>query len=219
MKPIETRYAGCRFRSRLEARWAVFFDEMGIEWMYEPDPFPLSTGGGYLPDFLLPTFDGGMYVEVKPPSGDFTKAIQFAIDSGSQVWMAEGTPSFRAYRVYFAGGNFGERGRVDWYWGIPNTSSARDENRMYACPENIDEETGDPHEWWFDDDYGWVDPRYAAAVESALSARFEPRRPNPGFTRAGDVISGTADGVLGSVRRLREIQRAKQPRQEGTETA
>lgn len=26
IKPIETRYKGCRFRSRPEARWAVFFD-------------------------------------------------------------------------------------------------------------------------------------------------------------------------------------------------
>ena len=26
IKPIETKYNGYRFRSRLEARWAVFFD-------------------------------------------------------------------------------------------------------------------------------------------------------------------------------------------------
>jgi hypothetical protein len=31
MKAIETRYAGCLFRSRLEARWAVLFDHLGIE--------------------------------------------------------------------------------------------------------------------------------------------------------------------------------------------
>lgn len=37
IKPIETRYAGCRFRSRLEARWAVFFDALKIEWEYEPE--------------------------------------------------------------------------------------------------------------------------------------------------------------------------------------
>lgn len=30
--PIQTRYAGCLFRSRLEARWAVFFDHLGIRW-------------------------------------------------------------------------------------------------------------------------------------------------------------------------------------------
>ena len=31
VKPIETQYHGYRFRSRLEARWAVFFDVMGIK--------------------------------------------------------------------------------------------------------------------------------------------------------------------------------------------
>lgn len=32
IKPIETKYKGYRFRSRLEARWAVFFDALGISW-------------------------------------------------------------------------------------------------------------------------------------------------------------------------------------------
>lgn len=52
IKPIETSYAGCRFRSRIEARWAVFFDYLGIGWEYEPQGFELPSGP-YLPDFLL----------------------------------------------------------------------------------------------------------------------------------------------------------------------
>lgn len=44
MKPIETRYAGCRFRSRLEARWAVFFDTLGVKWLYEPEGFVVGHG-------------------------------------------------------------------------------------------------------------------------------------------------------------------------------
>jgi hypothetical protein len=59
---IPTRYAGCRFRSRLEARWAVFFDAMGIEWQYEPQGYKIG-GRNYLPDFLLPKC--GTWVEVK----------------------------------------------------------------------------------------------------------------------------------------------------------
>jgi hypothetical protein len=62
MKAIETQYAGCRFRSRLEARWAVFFDHLGVKWEYEPEGFDLD-GVWYLPDFYLP--DHG-WVEVKP---------------------------------------------------------------------------------------------------------------------------------------------------------
>jgi hypothetical protein len=53
IKPLETRYAGHRFRSRLEARWAVFFDHLSIEWQYEPECFKVA-GKGYLPDFWLP---------------------------------------------------------------------------------------------------------------------------------------------------------------------
>lgn len=63
IKAIETRYAGCRFRSRLEARWAVFFDYLGISWRYEPEGFWLSNGVKYLPDFYLPELD--TWVEVK----------------------------------------------------------------------------------------------------------------------------------------------------------
>ena len=42
---IETLYAGCRFRSRLEARWAVAFNALGIEWMYEPQGYEIDVAG------------------------------------------------------------------------------------------------------------------------------------------------------------------------------
>jgi len=41
VRPIETKYKGYRFRSRLEARWAVFFDTLGLKWWYEPEGFDL----------------------------------------------------------------------------------------------------------------------------------------------------------------------------------
>lgn len=63
VKAIETSYGGCRFRSRLEARWAVFFDALGIAWDYEPQGYELPSGKLYLPDFVLPEMD--VYVEVK----------------------------------------------------------------------------------------------------------------------------------------------------------
>jgi hypothetical protein len=62
IQAIETHYAGCRFRSRLEARWSVFFDHAGIAWEYEPQGFVID-GRPYLPDFLLT--DCGTWVEVK----------------------------------------------------------------------------------------------------------------------------------------------------------
>ena len=53
IKHIETVYNGYRFRSRLEARWAVFFDAMGIKYEYEPEGYILKDGSRYLPDFLI----------------------------------------------------------------------------------------------------------------------------------------------------------------------
>ncbi len=51
--PIQTRYKGYRFRSRLEARCAVVFDAIKVPWVYEAEGFELSIGR-YLPDFHLP---------------------------------------------------------------------------------------------------------------------------------------------------------------------
>jgi hypothetical protein len=68
IKAIQTRYKGYHFRSRLEARWAVFFDEMGYRWEYEPQGYDLGAEGLYLPDFFLP--DHRMFAEVKPLSSD-----------------------------------------------------------------------------------------------------------------------------------------------------
>lgn len=53
MKAIQTEYKGYKFRSRLEARWAVFFDACGVNWEYEPEGYYLGDGLCYLPDFLL----------------------------------------------------------------------------------------------------------------------------------------------------------------------
>lgn len=64
IQPIETRYASHRFRSRLEARWAVFFTTLGIRWQYEPQGYTVGPAKTpYLPDFLLP--DLRTFVEVK----------------------------------------------------------------------------------------------------------------------------------------------------------
>lgn len=61
---IETSYAGYRFRSRLEARWAVFFDSLRIPWRYEDQGYLIGEEKRpYLPDFWLP--EAGAWVEVK----------------------------------------------------------------------------------------------------------------------------------------------------------
>lgn len=59
-KAIPTRYGGVQFRSRLEARWAAFFDIAGWRWQYEPIDLD-----GWIPDFRLCGKIPAL-VEVKP---------------------------------------------------------------------------------------------------------------------------------------------------------
>lgn len=66
IKAIQTQYKGYHFRSRLEARWAVFFDALGLEWEYEPEGFDLGDGVYYLPDFKVTNKDGSyVWYEIK----------------------------------------------------------------------------------------------------------------------------------------------------------
>jgi hypothetical protein len=63
IKAIETIYTSTRFRSRLESRYAVLFDALGIPWEYEAEGYFVNRQG-YLPDFWLPGV--GYHAEVKP---------------------------------------------------------------------------------------------------------------------------------------------------------
>lgn len=58
---IPTQYNGRLYRSRLEAKWAAFFDLSG--WTFEYEPFDL---GKWSPDFLISGSDREILVEVKP---------------------------------------------------------------------------------------------------------------------------------------------------------
>ncbi len=97
IRAIETLYRGYRFRSRLEARWAVFFDTAWIPWRYEQEGFDLSdielpnepgvleqlqsrtpdehkavnkkdTPKWYLPDFYLPRQECWVEIKAQEPS-------------------------------------------------------------------------------------------------------------------------------------------------------
>ncbi len=58
---IPTMYKGVQFRSRLEARWAAFFDLARTPWLYEPLDLE-----GYIPDFVIKWLGVDLLVEVKP---------------------------------------------------------------------------------------------------------------------------------------------------------
>lgn len=54
IKALPSWYKGIQFRSRLEARWAYYFDLLGLPWVYEPEAYSLPSGN-YLPDFFIST--------------------------------------------------------------------------------------------------------------------------------------------------------------------
>lgn len=102
IKAIETKYNGYRFRSRLEARWAVFFDALGVDYIYEPEGYENSEGIRYLPDFKVkchadrgtPCEPYWLYVEVKGEAtendAEKIKGLSCCFDMYDKAWaMAE----------------------------------------------------------------------------------------------------------------------------------
>lgn len=79
---IPTFHSGHYFRSRLEARYAVLFESLGIDYDYELQGFKFLDGTCYLPDFWLPKVR--MWAEVKP--------LELTADERMKCqWLAEGT--------------------------------------------------------------------------------------------------------------------------------
>ena len=103
-KPIETRYRGHRFRSRLEARWAVAFDAAQIQWNYEPEGFTLDLIGPYLPDFWLPQLNAWAEVKpVEPTLLELQKARALSIGTGNPVLLLVGKPAMASYWAIWEG--------------------------------------------------------------------------------------------------------------------
>ena len=107
IKAIETKYKGFRFRSRTEARGAVFFDTYGVRYEYEPEGFVLRNGQRYLPDFLvfgMGRYTDGAYFEVKPdtePEETWLNKMEFLAEgTDKDVYMLCGVPDFKAYKIF-----------------------------------------------------------------------------------------------------------------------
>lgn len=192
IKAIETEYKGYRFRSRLEARWAVFFDANGIEWQYEPEGFVLDLGNwyanppagvslsgsqAYLPDFYLPQVK--MFAEVKPqwPSpNELALCNSLSENSKKTVLILDGPPD---HKLYFGiNGSEFEHGGWDiegtWFDLNEGHHYWKYENRFWSLwDEHITDwdkepERPEPDSWSKEDSV-----RYGDAVNAARSARFE----------------------------------------------
>lgn len=93
MKALPSIFRGITYRSRVEARWAVFLYYMGVKAQYEPEGFDLD-GTPYLPDFYVTEWD--IYIEVKgaiPGGSERRKCQLLAEATGKRVLLAVGDPS------------------------------------------------------------------------------------------------------------------------------
>lgn len=64
IQAIPTTYDGYTFRSKTEAKWALFFNKIGLPYTHELDGYQISKYRGYLPDFYTEK-NGGWFIEVK----------------------------------------------------------------------------------------------------------------------------------------------------------
>ena len=84
IKAIPTLYKGVEFRSKLEARVAMFLDLGKIPWTYEPERLGNEKEEEYNPDFYLPETDDWIEVKGKRPGyeQEILKASRFVTLDG-----------------------------------------------------------------------------------------------------------------------------------------
>jgi hypothetical protein len=115
-KIIPTTYKGITYRSRTEARWAIFLEALCVEFIYEHETYDLR-GRWYLPDFWIPHW--GLFVEVKgdePTEEERRRCFDLAIATRRQVMLASGAPGER-FNEMFGPNNFEFRDASFRYWG------------------------------------------------------------------------------------------------------
>ncbi len=140
IKAIETQYKGYRFRSRLEAKWAVLFERLGIEWEYEKEGYDLGEAGWYLPDFWLPELK--CFVEIKgddPAESEIQKCFELAVQSEHPVILFCGTMGYNAEFCNVGNAYWVEhthKTHVFFGWNIPPEEFDRD--RWFAINELLD---------------------------------------------------------------------------------
>jgi hypothetical protein len=185
IKAIDTRYRGHLFRSRLEARWAVFFDWMGVIWEYEKEGYTVN-GIPYLPDFWLP--EHSVFIEIKglPPTikeSNLTAALCEVVNCATAIF--HGLPGENYGELFCWDLNDSTGGRGNFEAAI----SAKDDGGF--CFQSFN--TRD-REYFSDELFERLlavrvgdnskDPRLQRAFQRASTARFEHGdNPAPGWLR------------------------------------
>ena len=178
-RALPASYAGTRFRSHLEVKWAVFFDYLDIKWDYEPQGFA-TDGEGYLPDYYAFLACGRVWIEVKPDWEADSEGIdrwrRFAyarpVPSRTRAALLVGPPAVGGKYTLIGGSDFA---------GDPVKGGWEDDAREWRpCPSGHHFDLAWPGTWRTKfaedscpDDFGYGgEGRIEKAVESALSHRF-----------------------------------------------
>ena len=169
------------FRSRSEAKWAVFFDAAGIDFVYEPEGYNDKEGWAYLPDFYLP--DLNMVVEVKLSEKELDdesrdELVRFMTTHDKKVMVGYGNMNFQLCYVKYGKLELTPRdnsflamcescGHL-WFGHLLDKESTK----CSACGHPYSAAVLWGHFPLFLKD-AMVDQRFLRAVKKALSARFE----------------------------------------------
>jgi len=103
--PIPTLYNGVTYRSRLEAKWQVFFDELDFETAYE-DELVFNDDGEilYVPDFVVYSgikcrdWTSKHYIEIKPvpPNQAYLNRLkELPLPMHVDILVCVGPPNFK----------------------------------------------------------------------------------------------------------------------------
>lgn len=190
VRAIDTKYRGFLFRSRLEARWAVFLDHLSVGFRYEMEGFEFGRDR-YLPDFYLPRLD--CWIEIKPlmPRGD-DRAVRLAtaladatnkivyifagdlVCPSDQLWYQQDGgqyPYAHALACFPLSG-------ADWHYLWCECSTCHSVGIHFDGRSDrlkCKGDTGCPQSPHGDKGYAHDTPRLRAAYDAARSARFEGR--------------------------------------------
>lgn len=92
--PIPTVYKHTKFASRLDARWAVFFEKIGFQWHYLLSSTEANPAAAYSPKFWLA--DQQVYVDVRfqePPQNLRKRMARYARNHA--LWVIIGNPTLQ----------------------------------------------------------------------------------------------------------------------------
>ena len=115
----------------------MFFDELGLDWVYEPEGYHLHNGDLYLPDFYIR--DIGMFVEIKgdhPNKTEIDRCMWLADGSGQAVFLAVGLPLENPGTLFCwdmtdsSGGSYEGSASIVWPSGCVAEVVSHDDSRV-----------------------------------------------------------------------------------------